>query len=58
MNDSDDNNLETLEIYISTIEELIEKFNKKKNPSKLQKDEVNLLYINKYKKLILNLNLN
>jgi hypothetical protein len=41
MNDSDDNNLDILEIYISTIEELIDKFIKKKNPTRLQKDEVN-----------------
>lgn len=48
MNDSEDN-LDTLEIYISTIEELIEKFDKKKERTKLQKDEVK--NIKKFKKI-------
>lgn len=39
-NDSEDNNLDTLKIYISKIEELIKKFDKIKDRTKLQKDEV------------------
>lgn len=40
MNDSQDDSLDSLEIYIETIAELVEKHKKRKVVNKFQKDEV------------------
>jgi len=39
--DVSDDSIDILDIYISTFEELVDKFKKKKNLNKFQKDEVN-----------------
>lgn len=38
--ESEDNSLDMLDIYITTLSELVEKFKKRKSPNKFQKDEV------------------
>jgi len=46
MNDSQDYSLDSLEIYIDTLSELVEKYKKRKIVNKFQKDEV-YIFLNK-----------
>lgn len=51
MNDSQYNSLDSLEIYIDTLAELVEKHKKRKIVNKFQKDEV-IIFSNKTRKKI------